>query len=63
MLMWLSPGFAESQRLDLACIRRHAARPASHDNLFPSILGLMQVRTQVYDRGRDLFARCRGSQG
>ena len=63
MLMWFSPDFAESQRLDLACVRRQAAQPASHDNLFPTILGLMQVRTQVYDRSRDLLVRCRGGQG
>jgi len=60
MLMWFSPGFAQSQRLDLGCLRREAAQPVGHDNLFPSILGLMQVRTQVYESGRDLFARCRG---
>lgn len=59
MLMWFSPDFARDQRLDLACLRREAAGPVSHDNLFPSILGLMDVRSQVYDRSRDLFARCR----
>jgi len=30
---------------------------ASH-NLFHSVFGLMQVRTRVYDRHRDLFADC-----
>lgn len=58
MLMWFSPDFAESQQLDLACLRREAVQATSHDNLFPSILGLMQVRTQVYTPERDLFARC-----
>ncbi len=59
MLMWFSPDFVHSQRLDLACLRHEAAQPASHDNLFPSILGLMQVRTHLYDRSLDLFASCR----
>ncbi|EGD16581.1 putative membrane-associated, metal-dependent hydrolase, partial [Xanthomonas hortorum ATCC 19865] len=31
-----------------------------HDALFPSILGLMQVKTSVYSRERDLFAQCAG---
>lgn len=59
MVMWFSPGFAGSAGLDTACLRREANAPASHDNLFPSVLGLMDVRTKVYDASRDLFARCR----
>ena len=59
MVMWFSPGFATDARLDLACLRREATAPASHDNFFPSVLGLLDVRTNVYDASRDLFARCR----
>lgn len=62
MVMWFSPGFAVDARLDVACLRREADAPASHDNLFPSVLGLMDVRTEVYDTGRDLFARCRAER-
>jgi lipid A ethanolaminephosphotransferase len=58
MVMWLSPGFAASRGIDTACLRREAERPASHDNLFHSVLGLMQVGTSVYDARRDLFGRC-----
>ncbi|MBX9400700.1 phosphoethanolamine transferase [Lysobacter sp. BMK333-48F3] len=58
MTMWFSPGFAASRGLDLQCLRREALRPASHDNLFHSVLGLMQVRTSVYARELDLFAPC-----
>ncbi|MBP3983839.1 phosphoethanolamine transferase [Pseudoxanthomonas helianthi] len=61
MVMWFSPGFASDTGLDTACLRREAAMPASHDNLFPSVLGLMDVRTKVYDASRDLFARCRAA--
>lgn len=59
MLMWFSSDFIRSQRIDTTCLRREAATPVSHDNLFPSILGLMQVRTSVYEPARDLFADCR----
>jgi len=58
MTMWFSPGFAASRGLDLACVRRRASQYTDHDNLFPSVLGLMQVRTSVYDRDRDLFSGC-----
>ncbi len=59
MVMWFSPGFTASARLDVQCLRRESVRPASHDNLFPSVLGLLDVRTALYERDRDLFAACR----
>ncbi|WP_242108247.1 phosphoethanolamine transferase [Luteimonas aquatica] len=63
MAMWFSPGFARADGLDLACLRAAAAAPASHDNLFPSILGLMDVRTRLYDASLDLFRSCRRAPG
>ena len=59
MAMWFSPGFVHSAQLDVACLRREATEPASHDNLFPSVLGLMQVSTREYQPAYDLFAKCR----
>jgi lipid A ethanolaminephosphotransferase len=59
MVMWFSPGFASDSGLDLDCLRRRASQPASHDNLFPSVLGLLRVRTEVYRPADDLFAACR----
>jgi lipid A ethanolaminephosphotransferase len=60
MLMWLSPGFAAASAIDGACLRARSAQPASHDNLFHSVLKLMQVQTSVYDPAYDLVAGCRG---
>lgn len=62
MVMWFSPGLVQDAKLDTACLRREAAEPASHDNLFPSILGLMQVSTREYQPAYDLFAKCRNRQ-
>lgn len=58
LVMWFSPSFAASRGLDLACVRQRAQRYTDHDNLFPSVLGLMQVTTTAYDRQWDLFAGC-----
>jgi lipid A ethanolaminephosphotransferase len=58
MVMWFSPGFARRQGLDLACVRQVAQGPASHDNLFPTILGMFRVRTSLYEPGLDLLRRC-----
>jgi len=59
MVMWFSPGFAASRGIDEACLARKAARvEASHDNLFHTVLGLMQVRTPEYQGGLDLLRGC-----
>ena len=58
MVMWFSPGFAHQQGLDLDCVRQAADEPASHDNLFPTILGMFQVQTDIYDPKLDLLRRC-----
>ena len=58
MVMWFSPGFAADRGLDMSCVRHRAAQRSDQDNLFPSVLGLMQVQTSVYDQSRDLFAPC-----
>ena len=59
MVMWLSPGFASDDGLDLPCLRARASQPASHDNLFSSVLGLMRVSAAEYRPELDLFAGCR----
>ena len=61
MMVWLSPKFEADSRLDMACLQRHRTDETSHDNLFHSVLGLLDVRTKVYDRALDIFARCRGT--
>ena len=59
MVIWLSSGFAARNRLDPACLRTQAGKPAAHDNLFHTVLGLLDVRTAVRDDTLDLTATCR----
>ncbi|MED5620161.1 phosphoethanolamine transferase [Ideonella sp. BN130291] len=59
MVMWLSAGYAQRFGLDPRCLRERAAQPAHHDNLFHTVLGLLDVRTQVYEPKMDLAAACR----
>lgn len=58
MVMWFSSGFAQARGLDLACLQRRAWGRTDHDVVFPSVLGLMQVKTSVYDPSQDVFAGC-----
>lgn len=59
MVMWLAPGFADGLGLDTACLRMAATRPVSHDNLFHTVLGLLDVQTAVREPGLDLAGACR----
>ena len=59
-ITWLSPGFAQHQHLDVACLRGRADAEISHDNYFHSVLGLLDVRSSVYQPALDAYAACRG---
>lgn len=58
-VMWLAPRFAATMGLDAACLRDMTGGPTSHDNLFASVLGLMDVETRVRDPALDLTTHCR----
>lgn len=58
-VLWVSPGLRESSGIDMTCLADNAGEPHSHDNLFHSVLGLMQVKTEVRNPALDIFATCR----
>ncbi|MDP3824557.1 MAG: phosphoethanolamine--lipid A transferase [Burkholderiales bacterium] len=62
-VMWLSAAFRRDFDISDKCLREHAAQPVSHDNLFHSLLGVLDIETRDYDRGMDLFAPCRVPSG
>ncbi len=57
-LAWFSPAWRERQGLDLACLRQPVPG-LSHDHYFHSVLGLMDVATQVRQPALDAYAACR----
>jgi lipid A ethanolaminephosphotransferase len=59
MVWWMPETSAHSLKVDLACLKEVAQKPASHDNLFSSVLGLLNIETPRYKRERDLFSACR----
>ncbi|HSC82720.1 MAG TPA: sulfatase-like hydrolase/transferase, partial [Pseudomonas sp.] len=58
MLLWLSEGLQRSSGISAGCMRQQAANAVSQDNLFHSVLGLMEVETKVYQPQLDLFHPC-----
>ena len=61
MIWWLAPEFARNRNIDVDCFRARAGRQATHDNLFHSITGVLDVETPDRDASLDLFANCRQS--
>ncbi len=59
MTLWMSPGFIDDNRIDLACLQAAAKQPASHDDLFSTLLGVFDVQTNSYRKARDLLESCR----
>ncbi|MFQ1893266.1 phosphoethanolamine transferase [Aeromonas veronii] len=60
LLTWFSPQLQADRQLDMGCLAAEASSQRfSHDNLFHSMLGIMDVQTSVYDNKLDLFKPCR----
>lgn len=61
-LAWFSPSFRSELGLSADCLRGKAGVPASHDNFFHSVLGAVDVQSDVRDARLDLFGTCRESK-
>jgi lipid A ethanolaminephosphotransferase len=60
MIVWMSDGFAEQKGINQTCLRKAGKEQSfSQDNLFDSLLGLMDVQTKEYRENQDIFASCR----
>ncbi len=59
-LFWLSDGYANQFSLSKTCLQKEAAsRDISQDNLFDTLLGMMDVKTKVYRPNLDVTQPCR----
>ncbi len=56
-VLWLGKEAKATIRQD--CLAKEATEPQSHDKLFHTVLGLMQVKTQVYSPALDTLSSCR----
>jgi lipid A ethanolaminephosphotransferase len=60
MVVWLSAGLTMTGDVSQGCLRQRVHAKYSHDNLFHSVLGLMNVQTGAYRADHDIFDGCRG---
>ncbi len=59
-MFWLSRNYQQSFGVDEQCLRDQAAKETvSQDNLFSTMLGMMNIQTSVYQPEMDLLSHCR----
>ncbi|WNZ85763.1 phosphoethanolamine--lipid A transferase [Pseudomonas sp. P108] len=61
MLAWFSDNYQKAYSVDTHCLQMSRDKPLSQDNLFHSMLGLLEVKSKVYQPDLDMFAGCRGA--
>jgi lipid A ethanolaminephosphotransferase len=58
-ITWLSPRFEKQSGLINTCLKNKTDTALTHDNYFHSVLGLMNVSSEVYQEKLDVHASCR----
>ena len=59
MQVWLSQAYQRQFRIDQACLEENKNDPISHAYVFSSILGLMDIQTDVRQNKLDIFSQCK----
>jgi len=62
MILWMSQTFKSQFGIDKGCLTAKTDTHLSHDNLFHSLLGMLDIKTNVRNPDLDLFASCRDLQ-
>ena len=60
LAIWLSDEIKRDAAIDDGCLEAARAAPITHDSIFHSVLGILDVETSLYDPDLDLFRPCRG---
>jgi lipid A ethanolaminephosphotransferase len=58
-ISWFSNDFIARHNMDTDCLEKRAGNKMSHDNYFHTVLGLMNIQTQIYKPELDAYAPCR----
>ncbi|OOF35180.1 phosphoethanolamine transferase [Salinivibrio costicola] len=60
MFFWADDNFLKDKKVDSFCLNKIAERNTfSHDNIFHSLLGIMDISTSAYQESKDIFSLCR----
>lgn len=59
MFLWFSDNLKERLGLNEACMKSRAEIPSSHDQIFSTMLGILDVKSKLYEGRLDLTSQCR----
>ncbi|SEO55179.1 phosphatidylethanolamine:Kdo2-lipid A phosphoethanolamine transferase [Duganella sp. CF517] len=57
-MLWLDQGYRDRFNLDQRCLEARRGQEFSHDNVFHSFLGMLNISTAVYNPRLDIFHAC-----
>lgn len=60
-MVWLSAGYRERFQLDQDCLSARTGQRFSHDHIFHSALGMLNISTAIYNPRLDLFSACKNA--
>jgi len=63
MIVWMSDTFENRFGIDKKCMADKRDDAFSHDNLFHSLLGMLDIKTEAHDAGLDIFSTCKVING
>ncbi|MCO8115059.1 phosphoethanolamine--lipid A transferase [Acinetobacter lwoffii] len=58
MLMWFSDSWKQQNIQQISCLKGQTNQARSQDHLFPSLLSLLDIKTQVIEAKNDMLAQC-----
>ena len=59
MILWMSEAYKNRFGIDESCVADQKDKLLSHDNLFHSLLGMLDIQTAERDPELDIFAACK----
>ena len=62
LIAWLDARLQQRQQLSADCLRAGLDAPLTHDSLYHTMLGVLDVRSPSYRPGLDMLADCRRSE-
>ncbi|WP_353233809.1 phosphoethanolamine--lipid A transferase [Diaphorobacter ruginosibacter] len=60
MIAWLSPQLVRRDRVSPGCLKGRSGTAYTHDNLYHSMLGVLDVKSPSYHPDLDIWAGCSG---
>lgn len=58
MLMWFSKSWQQQAEKQVHCLLQQQDKKLSQDNLFPTMLSLLDVKTKVIDSNNNMLTAC-----